>query len=173
MRNNKRRGRPQRYPALALAAAVVALIAGLFWQAQDGERTAARVERVVDGDTVICEMNGERTRVRMIGVNTPESVKPDSPVEYYGEEASAFTKAALEGRTVELEYDQERLDQYGRTLAYLYVDGELFNERLLREGYARLMFYEPNTKYKERFQQSERCARERGLGIWQSASRAG
>jgi micrococcal nuclease len=81
--------------------------------------------RVVDGDTIILS-NGEK--VRLIGVDTPETVRPNTPVEYYGKEASAFTKKMVEGKPVRLEYDWQQRDKYGRLLAYVYLmDGTFIN----------------------------------------------
>ena len=94
---------------------------------------AQLVERVVDGDTIVVRGVG---RVRLIGVDTPETVDPRRPVEFFGREASAFTKRLLEGQRVRLEYDRERADRYGRTLAYVYLrDGMLANAEIIRLGY--------------------------------------
>ncbi len=89
--------------------------------------------RVVDGDTII--LNGKE-RVRLIGVDTPETVHPRRPVQYFGKEASAFTKRMIEGKKVRLEYDQTRKDRYGRTLAYVYLeDGTHLNAEIVKQGY--------------------------------------
>ena len=86
--------------------------------------------RVVDGDTIILS-NGEK--VRLIGVDTPETVRPNTPVEYYGKEASAFTKKMVEGKDVKLEYDWQQRDKYGRLLAYVYLmDGTFLNAWMLQ-----------------------------------------
>lgn len=122
------------------------------------------VERVVDGDTFVLD-NGER--VRLIGVDTPETVKPGTAPEAYGQEASRYTKQMLEGKRVRLEWDVSERDRYGRLLAYVYLeDGTFFNEQLLLEGYARVMTVPPNVKYAERFVAAERAAREAGRGLW-------
>lgn len=113
-----------------------------------------KITRVVDGDTLIVNIDGENTRVRMIGIDTPESV-PDNPerITEKGIKASNYTKSLLTGSEVVLEYDKERTDQYGRTLAYVYItDGNdlvFVNELLVQEGFADLMTIEPNTKYME------------------------
>jgi micrococcal nuclease len=129
-------------------------------------RSSATVTRVVDGDTVIARVGGEELRVRLIGIDTPETVAPGQPVECFGPAASAFTHRRLEGRAVELEFDVERLDRYGRTLAYVWLGGELFNETLVREGYAVVTTFPPDVKYVDRFVAAQRAAREQRLGLW-------
>jgi len=91
------------------------------------------VKRVIDGDKIQLS-NGER--VRLIGVDTPETKHPKKPVEYFGKEASAFTKKMVEGKVVTLKYDWQRKDKYGRTLAYVYLkDGTFLNAEIIKQGY--------------------------------------
>ena len=127
------------------------------------------VERTVDGDTieVIPTVSGTQD-VRLLGVDTPETVDPTEPVEPYGLEASAFTKAQLEGERVTLIFDQERTDQYGRVLAYVRISGQsqTFNETLLKQGYAQLYVVPPNDRYEVRFSQAQDQARQAQVGIW-------
>jgi micrococcal nuclease len=119
--------------------------------------------RVVDGDTL--ELDGGE-RVRLIGVDTPETVDPRRPVEYFGKEASAFTRRMAEGKTVRLEYDQDTRDRYGRTLAYVYLpDGILLNAEIIRQGYGHAYTRFP-FRYQEEFLALEREAREQGRGLW-------
>jgi micrococcal nuclease len=132
-------------------------------------RLPAKVLRVVDGDTVDVELDGRRERVRLIGVDTPEV---HGSVEHYGEEASAFAKERLTGAEVSLELDAEERDRYGRLLAYLWLGDEMFNETLVREGYAQVMTVPPNVKYADRFVTLEREAREAGRGLWGDGSGA-
>ena len=99
-----------------------------------GEPAWRTVERVIDGDTVVLD-GGER--VRLIGVDTPETVHPTKPVERFGREASEFTKSMAEGQRVRLEYESggDREDRYGRTLAYVYLgDGTLLNREIIEQG---------------------------------------
>lgn len=112
------------------------------------------VVRVVDGDTFIARVKGEEVRIRLIGVDTPESVHPDKTLNTpEGEAASEYASDLLEGEWVYLEYDLNQRDRYGRTLAYVYLEeGEMVQELLLREGYAQPDPVEPNTKYAQRFQ---------------------
>ena len=124
---------------------------------------AQLVERVIDGDTVVVRGVG---RVRLIGVDTPETVDPRRPVEFFGREASAFTKRLLEGQQVRLEYDRERTDRYGRTLAYVYLrDGTFANAEIVRRGYGHAYTRFP-FRHLDRFRRLEREAREAGRGLW-------
>lgn len=119
------------------------------------------VARVVDGDTFLTT---DRVRVRLTGVDTPESTKRHEP---YGREAAAFTKSRLEGQKVRLEYDVDRKDKYGRTLAYVYLeDRTFFNALLVAEGYAQIMTVPPNVKYAEKFLDLQRKARAQNKGLW-------
>ena len=131
-------------------------------------RQAVTVTRVVDGDTVeVSPALGGKEDVRLIGVDTPETVDPSEDVQPYGPEASRFTTRELEGARVTLEFDQDREDQFDRLLAYVRPpDGSLFNERLLSRGYAQLETVAPNDRYEARFRRAQQRAREAGLGIW-------
>jgi micrococcal nuclease len=123
---------------------------------------------VVDGDTINISpaINGN-DEVRLIGMDTPETRDPSEEIEPYGPEASAYAVSKLSGVDVELEFDQERTDQYGRLLAYVYpAGGEMFNVDLVEEGYAQAYPYPPNTRYEDRFAAAQDEARDAGLGIW-------
>lgn len=110
------------------------------------------VLRVVDGDTFVVNYDGVEEYVRLIGVDTPESVHPDSERNTEaGVLASDYTKARLEGKQVELEFDVQQRDMYGRLLAYVYVDGVMYNKTLLEDGVANLATYPPNVKYVDDF----------------------
>jgi len=128
---------------------------------------AATVGRVVDGDTLELseEVDGTST-VRLIGADTPETVAPDQEPEPYGKEASDFTTKALEGQDVLLQPGEDDRDDYGRLLAYVWTNDGLFNETLLREGYAELLIIEPNSRYESCFEAAEGEAREAGKGLW-------
>jgi micrococcal nuclease len=138
-----------------------------------GSTVPATVVRVVDGDTIIVRIGGRDERLRYIGMDTPETVKPDSPVEWMGPEASRANAALVEGRTVELEKDVSETDQYGRLLRYVWlVTGDrwtLVNLELVRRGYAQVETDPPDVRYADRFIAAERAAREAGLGLWGSA----
>lgn len=130
----------------------------------------AVVDRVVDGDTVVVSVAGERERIRLIGVDTPETVKPDAPVDCYGPEASAFTTSALpEGSTVWLEDDasQGDADRYDRLLRYVWSpDGTMLNEQLVAGGYGREDTYDDAYRYRDRFVAAEASAEASRVGLW-------
>lgn len=128
----------------------------------------ATVVRVIDGDTVDVLFNGKQERVRLIGVDTPETVHPEVGVEPWGPEASAFTKRHLPpGTVVRLELDVQERDRYGRLLAYLYLpDGRMLNELLLQEGLAQLLTIPPNVRYVDQFVAAQQQAREARKGVW-------
>jgi micrococcal nuclease len=119
--------------------------------------------RVIDGDTIVLS-NGEK--VRLIGVDTPETKHPQKPVEYYGKEATAFTKKMVGGKVVKLKYDVQDRDKYGRLLAYVYlVDGTFLNAEIIKQGYGHAYTRFP-FKYMDEFRQYEKEAREAKRGLW-------
>ena len=134
----------------------------------------AVVEFVIDGDTVDLIIDGQEERVRLIGVDTPESVSRDTPVQCYGAEASDALMGLLPvNSVVRIERDAEVRDRFGRLLLYLSrsdpttTDGELFvNEWLLTNGFADTLFFEPNTAYRSRFTRLRNSARDAGVGLW-------
>lgn len=110
------------------------------------------VLRVVDGDTFVIDYNGTEEKVRLIGIDTPESVHPDADRNSAaGLTASDYTKSLLKGKSVKLEFDVQQRDKYGRLLAYAYVDGYMLNKKLLEDGYAVVATYPPNVKYVDEF----------------------
>ena len=131
-----------------------------------GDSPPVRVVAVLDGDTLDVAWAGRRERVRLLGVDTPETVDPDRPVGCYGPEAAAFTHQRLQGRTIRLQFDRERRDRFGRLLAYVDVDGHRFNDELLAGGYARLLVIPPNGKYARAMLDQELEARSAGRGLW-------
>lgn len=113
-------------------------------------------DRVVDGDTIVVILNGKKEKVRMIGIDTPESVHPDkSRNTPMGKIASKYTRDNLEGKYVRLETDVQERDKYGRILAYVYLDDKMFNKTLLEEGLAKTMTIPPNVKYVDDFKRIE------------------
>lgn len=126
------------------------------------------VTGVVDGDTFKVEYEGKIEKVRLIGVDTPESVHSNKEKNSeYGVEASDYTKSLIEGKQVILEFDVSQKDQYGRLLAYVYLEnGEMLNKVLLEKGYAQVATYPPNVKYVEEFKEIQKQARENKVGFW-------
>jgi len=134
----------------------------------DIENEKYKVVRVVDGDTFVVIFNGKEEKVRLIGIDTPESVHPDKTKNSdYGVIASNYTKELLLEKEIYLEFDVSQRDKYGRLLAYAYLEnGEMLNKKLLEEGYANLATYPPNVKYVEEFKKIQKKAREDKKGFW-------
>ena len=165
------RRRPARPLAILLVLAIV-IAARYFFigdtpdPARDQPLAAGThtIERVVDGDTLLLH---DQVRVRLIGVDTPETVRPDYPVEPFGPEAADFTGRFLAGGKARFTFDRQREDRFGRKLAYVWVDGQLLNEELLRAGLGRWeRGYDYSPSMKKRFRTAEREAQAAGLGIW-------
>jgi micrococcal nuclease len=131
-----------------------------------GQRARAYVSRVVDGDTVEVRIGGREDDVRYIGIDTPESVKPEAPVECFGNRASALNQRLVEHREVRLVFDRERRDVYGRLLAYVYVGKRFVNADLVRLGYARTLTIPPNVAHAGLFGRLARAAGRAGRGLW-------
>ena len=123
----------------------------------------AKVVSVVDGDTIKIE-GGEV--VRYIGINTPETVAPNRPIECFGKESSAKNKELVLGKTVRLEKDISNRDKYGRLLRYIWIGETMINEQLVQEGYAQVSTYPPDVMYEGRFLSAERNARNGRAGLW-------
>jgi micrococcal nuclease len=121
----------------------------------------------VDGDTLEVRLDdGDVETVRLIGVDTPETVKPDTPVQCFGPQASAFEHRHTEGKRVRLLVGVEPRDFYGRLLAYVFVDNRFLEVELLRRGLARTLTFHPNDRFAPRFEKLERIAAKRGKGLW-------
>lgn len=138
--------------------------------------TTLVVTKVVDGDTIDVAMAGEDVRIRLLGINTPETVDPRRPAQCFGKEASAFAKQLLSGKVVRLEADpsQDDRDRYGRLLRHVFLeDGTHVNLKLVAEGYAYEYTYEHAGRYQEIFKDAERAARVAGKGLWNPNTCAG
>lgn len=138
--------------------------------------TKVTVVRVVDGDTYVVNFDGEETKVRLIGVDTPESVASQEYLDRTGKENTEFGKDVsdymkgilTEGSILYLEFDVDKYDKYDRVLAYAYFeDGEMVQEHLLKKGFARVMTIEPNVAHSERFVELEQEAMNNGVGMWE------
>jgi micrococcal nuclease len=133
-----------------------------------GTRLEARVVRVIDGDTVRARIGGRVETVRYIGIDTPETKKPSTPVQCYGRAASARNHRLVAGRAVLLRTDAEARDRYGRLLAYVYRrgDGTFVNAALVRDGFARTLTIAPNVAHAAELLRLSRAARAAGRGLW-------
>ena len=129
--------------------------------------------RVVDGDTIVIDRGRGDEKVRYIGMDTPESVKPNTPVEFIAKEASAANAAMVEGQTVLLERDVSEYDRYDRLLRYVWVEDPahssgltLVNLALVAQGFAQVSTYPPDVRYVDLYLAAERAARDQELGLW-------
>jgi micrococcal nuclease len=169
----------------AIGSAALLVIAALLilrpWEGAEGggggpPEAVALVTRVVDGDTFEVRIDGEEEDVRLIGVDTPETVKPGAPVECFGQRASAFAHRLLEGKRLRLVFGEERRDPYDRLLAYAYLDPafeahapdrpRFVNAALVREGLARTLAIPPNDRYAPLLRGLELRAARAGRGLW-------
>ena len=150
---------------------------GVLEQQDDSGFIVGTVTRVVDGDTAVITVDGAERRVRFLGVDTPETVHPNKPVQFYGPEASSFTKTSLTGKRVWLEYDKSPQDRYSRHLAYIWtakpksitdetIRRDMFNARLLLGGYGKVLIIKPNNRYAKQFSEFESEARSSRRGVW-------
>lgn len=133
----------------------------------------ARVIKVVDGDTIEVGNGPTKTTIRYIGVDTPETVKPNTPVQCFGKEASNKNKELVQDKVVVLKKDVQDKDKYGRTLRYVYLKNEdgtttFINKLLVEEGYASAASFPPNVAHQEEFRSAEQKAREEKKGLWGS-----
>jgi micrococcal nuclease len=142
-------------------------------EAPVGDTERATVVRVVDGDTIIIDRGRGDERLRYIGVDTPESVKPDTPVEFMAREASNANERLVAGKEVLLERDLTEYDRFDRLLRYVWVEDAsrpsgwlLVNLALVEGGYAQVVTYPPDVRYVDLYLAAQQSAREQGLGLW-------
>lgn len=148
---------------ISTLAILVLSLGGSLAHGKDSGTKFYRVERVVDGDTFVLGTIG---KVRLLGVDTPETKDPRKPVQYFGKEASDYLKKLISGKKLRLEYDQQRKDRYGRTLGYAYLEnGTFVNANLVEKGYAHAYIKYP-FRYMEQFVELERKARTKFVGLW-------
>jgi micrococcal nuclease len=171
--------------AVAIVVIAALVVARVLWGGGSGiengggvtptaHAVTAKVVRVIDGDTIEVSIGGEDEDVRYIGIDTPETVKPDTPVQCYGPQGSAENHRLVEGRTVRLVFDRERRDTYGRLLAYVFLPpggpgegrGRFVNAALVRGGYARTLTIPPNTAHAGEFSRLQARAGREGKGLW-------
>lgn len=163
--------RPQSTPRFWIGLLLALVVAWRMWSAGDApplppleQGAQAFVKRAVDGDTLLLD---DGRRVRLLGVDTPETKREGTPIQPWGPEAHAYTERLVEGRAVRLQFDKERHDKYGRVLAYVYADDTFLNEELLRAGLGRAILNHPySDAMKRRFRKAEQEARQAHRGIW-------
>ncbi|MDN7241448.1 thermonuclease family protein [Planococcus sp. N028] len=133
------------------------------------DQIEVEVTSVIDGDTIKIMYEGKEETVRYLLIDTPETNHPSLGEQPLGKEATKENKRIIESGKVSIEFDVgERFDDYGRLLAYIYVDGESVQEQMLESGLARVAYvYPPNTRYVDEFEKSEQQAKDAGIGIWE------
>ncbi|MBI5467037.1 MAG: thermonuclease family protein [Candidatus Kerfeldbacteria bacterium] len=164
-----------------LVGLVITLLLAVFgaWQLGDDDPSVAtdsgNVIRVVDGDTIVVRLDGDDETVRMIGLNTPESVDPRQAVECFGREASSRLKEILAAATVTLEADvtQDNRDRYGRLLRYVFIDQRNINQQMIEEGYGYEYTFDQPYRYQREFRAAESEARVAGRGLWSTSTCSG
>ena len=160
---------------LVAGALALALVASGCGGDRDLPEGSARITRIVDGDTVEIAMQGSRHRVRLLGIDTPETVHPTKPVECFGPEASAALADFIpEGSVVRLERDAELRDRFGRLLLYLWTeDGTFVNEAVVANGFAETLHIAPNGAYRADLDGAQAEARSQGRGLWSACATPG
>jgi len=156
-------------PRVVVAVIIVAVASIGGWRLGEARRATTAhwtVVEVLDGDTIRVARGDDTDTVRLLGIDTPETHHPTKPVECFGPEAATYAEVHLLGRSVELEADIEERDRYGRWLAYVIVDGERFNDDLVRRGFARLLVIEPNHAHARVMLQEELDAKRARRGLW-------
>lgn len=145
----------------------VSVASAVFGGGGDDGLDTARVVRVIDGDTIDVNRDGEEIRVRLLNIDTPETKNPDLPVQCLGPEASDYLTALLPpGTSIELDYDVQREDQYDRTLAAVFLEGELVNAQIAAEGLGLPMLFEPNDRFYQDVVAASESAQRQGVGLF-------
>ena len=144
----------------------------ISWFQQDdadlgGEGEVATLVRVVDGDTLLVELDGEEERVRLLNIDTPETVHPQQPVECMGPEAAERMEDLVSpGDQLSLEFDQERTDHYDRLLAGVFLDEVFINEQMARDGFGAPVYYAPNDRFLDQIEEAWNQAEAEGVGVF-------
>ena len=149
------------------------IIAGVFYQTQIAKQLpldSSSVEFLActDGDTAHFSVNGQDETVRFIAIDTPETKHPQKGVEPFGQEASDFTCNSLKSAAeIKLEYEpSNETDKYGRLIAWIFIDGQLLQEQLIQEGYAKVAYLYGDYKYTSQLEDAEAIAKQNQIGIW-------
>ena len=136
------------------------------------DKEVVTIDRVVDGDTILIKYNGEDTKLRIIGINTPETVDSRKPIECFGPEASSYLSALLTGKSVSIEtdYTQDDTDKYGRLLRYVYLDNEDVGYKIISGGYGYEYTYNIPYQKQSQYKNAQAEAMENGVGLWTSCA---
>lgn len=145
----------------------LALTINLSMFQTDMPKIDATFDRAIDGDTISVKVNNRKKTVRLLLVDTPESKKPNTPVQPYAIEAAHFTESIVKTCDLKIQYDTKgKKDRYGRDLVYLYCGNTMINELLVQQGYARVGYVYQQKDYLDRLLQAEKKAKQQGLKIW-------
>ena len=135
-------------------------------EAAVSKKQIAKFVRAVDGDTAKLSVKGTTYTFRFLAIDTPETVKPNTPPAFMGKKASNYTKSTLaKAKKIEIQYDGNRTDKYGRKLAWIFVDGQLLQNKLVKKGYARVYYVYGKYKYTNKLRASEKVAKRKKLGV--------
>lgn len=154
---------------LVAAALLAALASGAAAQ-ESPASLVAYVSRVVDGDTIYAMIGNRMEAIRYIGINTPETHHPRLGAQPGGQAATEVNRQLVDGQWVQLTFDVQQRDKYGRLLAYVWINGQMVNAHMVHSGYAQASAYPPNVRYQDYFSQLERGAREGQRGLWGDAA---
>lgn len=136
------------------------------------EKVNAKFEKCIDGDTAVFNINGESTKFRFLAIDTPETVHPTKGEEAYGKNASEYTCNKIkQAKIIEIEYENEKLDKYGRNLGWIWIDGSLLQKELIENGYAEVAYIYGNYKYTNNLCETQKISIENQRGIWQDGKR--
>lgn len=170
----KRTGFFRKRKGLYLLLTLILILLPLFFKAELGSNGVGStehhtVDRVVDGDTVVLQ-DTSSTYTRYLGIDAPEILTEESPGDPLSEEAKNLNRSLVDGKTVRLEFDEEKYDDYGRMLAYVFVDGTFVNKEMVRRGLAKVLIIKPNDRYASEIYEAEEQAKRERRGIWGNLS---
>lgn len=152
---------------IAILCTAVIVIIPFLKKLQPLEQDGVELAKCTDGDTAHFIIDGKDTTVRFLAIDTPETKKPNTPVQPFGKEASKYTCDALQkADVIRLEYEADKTDKYGRYLAWVFVDDQLLQEKLVQKGYAKVTYIYGDYKYTDTLQKAERKAKTDKIGLW-------
>ena len=153
---------------IGITAVIIGILSPMIRKYQPlTSQEGVQLSKCTDGDTAHFMIDGKDKTVRFLAVDTPETKKPNTPVQPYGKEASNYTCSLLEDADeIRLEFEDEKTDKYGRYLAWIFVDDELLQEKLIQKGYAKVAYLYDDYKYTDKLQKAEKKAKAERIGIW-------